>query len=49
MLANLYLDEDSVDPEDLGHVGVVLNYVMANEDLKARRFDRAWIVSDFNG
>ncbi|AVT37038.1 hypothetical protein C6W10_11825 [Plantactinospora sp. BB1] len=49
VLANLYLDEDSVDPEDFGHVGVVLNYVMANEDLKARRFDRAWIVSDFNG
>jgi hypothetical protein len=47
-LGYLYLD-DELAGEGFGRDGMMVGWVLANEDLAARRFDRTTTVSDFNG
>jgi hypothetical protein len=48
LLGYLYLDDDLAG-EGFGRDGMMVGWVVADEDLEQRRFDRATTVSDFNG
>ncbi|WBB68753.1 DUF1963 domain-containing protein [Micromonospora sp. WMMD812] len=48
LLGYLYVDAD-LGGEGFGRDGTMVGWVLANEDLAQRRFDRARTVSDFNG
>ncbi|WP_433388631.1 DUF1963 domain-containing protein [Micromonospora sp. KLBMP9576] len=48
LLGYLFVDADLAG-EGFGRDGTMVGWVLANEDLAERRFDRARTVSDFNG